>query len=103
MSFFMTLNLCVFAQNTLNAVVKDSENKNLLIGVTASIKGTSLAATSNEKGLIIIENIPDGIQEIHFSYIGFNDHIDTLEFPLKNISVIEILLKENSEELEEVV
>ncbi|NQD71851.1 TonB-dependent receptor plug domain-containing protein, partial [Sphingobacterium shayense] len=42
-------------------------------------------------------------QEIHFSYIGFNDHIDTLEFPLKNISVIEILLKENSEELEEVV
>src|SRR5690606_22706924 len=103
MSFFMTLNLCVFAQNTLNAVVKDSENKNLLIGVTASIKGTSLAATANEKGLIIIENIPDGIQEIHFSYIGFNDHIDTLEFPLKNISVIEILLKENSEELEEVV
>lgn len=103
MSFFMTLNLCVFAQNTFNAVVKDSENKNLLIGVTASIKGTSLAATSNENGLIIIENIPDGIQEIHFSYIGFNDHIDTLEFPLKNISVIEILLKENSEELEEVV
>ena len=103
MSFFMTLNLCVFAQNTLNAVVKDSENKNLLIGVTASIKGTSLAATSNEKGLIIIENIPDGIQEIHFSYIGFNDYIDTLEFPLADNSPIEILLKENSEELEEVV
>ena len=102
-SFFMTLNLCVFAQNTLNAVIRNSENKNLLIGVTASIKGTSLAATSNENGLIIIENIPDGIQEIHFSYIGFNDYIDTLEFPLADNSPIEILLKENSEELEEVV
>ena len=102
-SFFMTLNLCVFAQNTLNAVIRNSENKNLLIGVTASIKGTSLAATSNEKGLIIIENIPDGIQEIHFSYIGFNDYIDTLEFPLADNSPIEILLKESSEELEEVV
>ncbi|MGX1752877.1 TonB-dependent receptor [Sphingobacterium sp. NPDC055346] len=99
----MTLNLCVFAQNTLNAVIRNSENKNLLIGVTASIKGTSLAATSNENGLIIIENIPDGIQEIHFSYIGFNDYIDTLEFPLADNSPIEILLKESSEELEEVV
>lgn len=102
-SFFMTLNLCVFAQNTLNAVIRNSENKNLLIGVTASIKGTSLAATSNENGLIIIENIPNGIQEIHFSYIGFNDYIDTLEFPLADNSPIEILLKESSEELEEVV
>ena len=102
-AFFMTLNLCVFAQNTLNAVIRNSENKNLLIGVTASIKGTSLAATSNENGLIIIENIPDGIQEIHFSYIGFNDYIDTLEFPLADNSPIEILLKESSEELEEVV
>lgn len=103
MSFFMTLNLCVFAQNTFNAVVRNSENKNPLIGVTASIKGTSLAATSNENGQIIIVNVPDGVQEIHFSYVGFNERIDTLEFPLKDTSVIEILLKENSEELDEVV
>ena len=103
MSFFMTLNLCVFAQNNLNAVIRNSENKDPLIGVTASIKGTSLAATSNENGLIIIENVPDGVQEIHFSYVGFNERIDTLGFPLKDTSVIEILLKENSEELDEVV
>ncbi len=102
-SFFMTLNLCVFAQNTLNAIIRNSENKAPIIGVTAFIKGTSLAATSNENGLIIIANIPDGIQEIHFSYIGFNDYIDTLEFPLADNSPIEILLKESSEELEEVV
>ena len=103
MSFFMTLNLCVFAQNTFNAVVRNSENKNPLIGVTASIKGTSLAATSNENGQIIIVNVPDGVQEIHFSYVGFYERIDTLGFPLKDTSVIEILLKENSEELDEVV
>ncbi|HWK55761.1 MAG TPA: TonB-dependent receptor plug domain-containing protein [Parapedobacter sp.] len=102
-SFFMTLNLCVFAQNTLNAVVRNSENKDPLIGVTASIKGISRAATSNESGLITISNIPDGLQEIQLSYIGFNDHIDTLEFPLADNSPIEILLIESSEELEEVV
>ena len=49
-SFFMALNLCVYAQNTLNAVVKNSETKETLVGVTASVKGTSIGATSNENG-----------------------------------------------------
>jgi len=37
-SFFMALNLCVYAQNTLTAVVKSSGTKEPLIGVTASYK-----------------------------------------------------------------
>lgn len=102
-SFFMALNLCVYAQNTLNIVVKNSETKEPLIGVTTSIKGTSIGGTSNEKGQIILSNIPDGIQEIHFSYVGFEEFIEKIEFPLKDTNVIEILLKENSEELEGVV
>ncbi len=28
-SFFMALNLCVYAQNTFKAVIKDSEKKSL--------------------------------------------------------------------------
>ncbi|HUN03800.1 MAG TPA: TonB-dependent receptor, partial [Niabella sp.] len=103
MSFFMALNLCVYAQNTLNIVVKNSETKEPLIGVTTSIKGTSIGGTSNEKGQIILSNIPDGIQEIHFSYVGFEEFIEKIEFPLKDTNVNEILLKENSEELEGVV
>lgn len=102
-SFFMALNLCVYAQNTLNAVVKNSETKETLVGVTASVKGTSIGATSNENGQIKLSNIPDGLQEIHFSYIGFEDLIETIEFPLKDTSVIEILLKESSEKLDEIV
>jgi outer membrane receptor for ferrienterochelin and colicins len=87
----------------LMLLLETVKTKDPLIGVTASIKGTSLAATSNENGQIIIVNVPDGVQEIHFSYVGFYERIDTLEFPLKDTSVIEILLKENSEELDEVV
>ena len=102
-SFFMALNLCVYAQNTLNIVVKSIETNEPLNGVTASIKGTSNAATSDENGQITLSNIPDGIQEINFSYMGFNEHIETLEFPLKDKNVIEILLQESSEELDQVV
>nr|WP_315143830.1 TonB-dependent receptor [uncultured Flavobacterium sp.] len=102
-SFFMALNLCAYAQNTLNIVVKSIETNEPLNGVTASIKGTSNAATSDENGQITLSNIPDGIQEINFSYKGFNEHIETLEFPLKDKNVIEILLQESSEELDQVV
>ena len=102
-SFFMALNLCAYAQNTLNIVVKSIETNEPLNGVTASIKGTSIAATSDENGQITLANIPDGLQEINFSYMGFNEHIDTLEFPLKDKNVIEILLQESSEELDQVV
>ncbi|WP_348797861.1 TonB-dependent receptor [Flavobacterium adhaerens] len=102
-SFFMALNLCVYAQNTLNAVVKNSETKETLVGVTASVKGTSIGATSNENGQIKLSNIPDGLQEIHFSYLGFEEFVEIIKFPLKDSSIIEILLKENSEELEGVV
>src|SRR5690606_41594946 len=75
-----------FTTRRSSDLIRNSENKDPLIGVTASIKGTSLAATSNENGQIIIVNVPDGVQEIHFSYVGFNERIDTLEFPLKDTS-----------------
>lgn len=32
MSFFMALNLCVYAQNTFKAVIKDSEKKRAFNG-----------------------------------------------------------------------
>ncbi|WP_245989016.1 TonB-dependent receptor [Pelobium manganitolerans] len=99
----MALNLCVYAQSTLNAVVKNSESKEPLAGVTVSVNGTLISTTSNENGKIALSGIPAGLQKIHFSFIGFDDHIETLEFPLKDSSVIEILLKESSEELDEIV
>ncbi|AZA84577.1 TonB-dependent receptor [Chryseobacterium indologenes] len=103
LSFFMAINLCVYAQNTLKAVVKNNETKEVLVGVTASIKGTSNGAISDEKGQITLSNIPDGLQEIHFSYLGFEEFTEIIKFPLKENGIIEILLKENSEELESVV
>lgn len=102
-SFLMALNLCAYAQNTLNIVVKSIETNEPLNGVTASIKGTSIAATSDENGKITLANIPDGLQGINFNYMGFNEHIETLQFPLKDKNVIEILLQESSEELDQVV
>jgi iron complex outermembrane receptor protein len=56
-SFFMALNLCAYAQNTLNIVVKSIETNEPLNGVTVSIKGTSIAVMSDENGQITLTNI----------------------------------------------
>ncbi|WP_277633271.1 TonB-dependent receptor [Avrilella dinanensis] len=102
-SFFMALNLCVYAQNTFKAVIKDSEKKEPLMGVTAQVTGTTIATTSDENGQIILTGIPNGLQEIQFSYIGFAQRTDSFNFPLEDTAPIEILLYEQSEDLEEIV
>ncbi|MFY7938233.1 MAG: TonB-dependent receptor [Flavobacterium sp.] len=102
-SFFMTLNLCVYAQNTFKAVIKDSEKKEPLIGVTAQVTGTTIATISDENGHIILTGIANGLQEIQFSYIGFAQRTDSFNFPLEDTAPIEILLYEQSEDLEEIV
>ena len=102
-SFFMTLNLCVYAQNTFKAVIKDSEKKELLMGVTAQVTGTTIATTSDENGQIILTGIPNGLQVIQFSYVGFAQRTDSFNFPLEDTTPIEILLYESSTELDGIV
>ncbi|RRA90341.1 TonB-dependent receptor [Paenimyroides viscosum] len=102
-SFFMTLNLCVYAQNTFKAVIKDSEKKEPLMGVTAQVTGTTIATISDENGQIRLTGIANGLQEIQFSYIGFAQRTDSFNFPLEDTAPIEILLYEQSEDLEEIV
>jgi len=102
-SFFMVLNLCVYAQNTFTAVVKNSEDKEPLIGVTVQVIGTSIITTSDENGQITLTDIPNGIQEIQFDFVGFSQRKDSFNFPLQSTTPIEILIDESSTELESIV
>lgn len=102
-SFFMVLNLCVYAQNTFTAVVKDSEDKEPLIGVTVQVIGTSIITTSDENGQITLTDIPNGLQEIQFDFVGFSQRKYSFNFPLQSTTPIEILIDESSTELESIV
>lgn len=99
----MVLNLCVYAQNTFTAVVKDSEDKEPLIGVTVQVIGTSIITTSDENGQITLTDIPNGLQEIQFDFVGFSQRKDSFNFPLQSTTPIEILIDESSTELESIV
>lgn len=66
-------------------------------GVAVSVKGTSTGAITDLNGNYRL-TVPDGATLV-FSYIGFG----TQEIPIGNRSVIDVVLKEDTQGLEEVV
>lgn len=88
------------AQSTFKAYIKDDENKEALIGVTALLVGTSNGVSADVNGLVILNNIPDGKQIIRFTFVGYEERTDTLSFPLAD--TLTITLSREGDELEEI-
>lgn len=88
----------VWAQNrTVTGAVKD-ETGEALIGVSVSVKGTNTGTATDINGQFSLTNVPaDAILSI--SYIGFT----TQEISVKNQTVINVVLQEDSKMLTEVV
>jgi len=95
-----------FSQNTFKAVIKDGKTNEPLIGATVLLQGTTKGATADTNGLITLTGIPNGVQVLQFSYVGYETKLDTLTFPLTNFELIAIQLipsgKGEVEELSEV-
>ena len=92
-----------FGQNPFRASIKDSDSKDLLVGATANLKGTTIGVAANVNGIIELIDIPDGDQTIRFSYIGYKTMDRTFTFPLVSTELVEVLLERDGEELEEIV
>lgn len=91
------------AQNTLEAIVKDSETQEKLFGTTVYIKELNLSGSTDTNGTVTISNIPNGKYEIIFSLIGYEKKEIDFSFPLSNGIPVEIFLKNEKEELAEVI
>jgi iron complex outermembrane receptor protein len=93
----------VMAQSAFKVIIKDSETKEKLIGATAYIRELKLAASTDTTGTLVINNIPNGKFEIVFSYIGYDKKEINFSFPLMQQQPIEIFLKNEGNELAEVI
>lgn len=91
------------AQNQLVLSIKNAENREPVIGATVQIAGTSLGASADGNGTAVLSNIPEGQQTLLVRSIGFKEINLSLTFPLASADPIEILLKADEEELEEVI
>jgi len=87
-----------FAQSiTVEGKVKD-ENGFPLPGVTIAVKGTSQGSLTNSEGYYSM-SVSSGEANLVFSFIG----MQTLTVPVNNRSVINVVLRENLEELKSVM
>ena len=93
----------LFGQNRLEITVKDSLNREPLLGVTAVISPIEKGAISNENGEIHMENIPNGSFQLRLSYIGYATLKINLTFPLDNsVQGQTVFLVPQAEEMEEI-
>jgi len=88
----------VFSQNTFKTIIKDSSTTEILIGASASIKGTNNGALANADGEIILSNILNGKQIIRFSYVGYKTVEQEFDFPLRQ-QIEVVFLSSNTENL----
>ena len=82
----------------------DGEEAELLGGATAHVLDTTIAATADSNGLVLLENIPNGEKTIEFSLIGYFKKKIKITFPQPaNAPVPEVKLQTQAEEIDEVV
>jgi len=99
----MSVNLLAQAQNKIEIIVKDSLTNELLIGVSVSVKGTTLGTTTDANGLAKLNNVPQGAQTIVVSFIGYAKLMLNYSFPLHNVAQpITVSLLPEAEEMEEI-
>ena len=70
----------VSAQNNLKFIIKDGENKSPLAGASVTIKNIHTTIT-NASGIVEFTNVPDGKQEITFSFSGYAERTEIFVLP----------------------
>ena len=92
------------AQNTFKATIKDSTTNKNIAGATAIIKDSKIANSSNESGIIILKNIPNGQQTISISFVGYQKLEINLTFPLADsLQQQSLYLEPKQDELAQVI
>lgn len=104
-AFCFTCMFPLFAQDpasSLRGVVRTSDGKPAYL-VSVVIKELKKGVTTDEKGTYQFKNIPDGRYTIIVSYVGLETMESQVEFNSRDNRSLDFSLRENRNELEEIV
>jgi outer membrane receptor for ferrienterochelin and colicins len=90
------------AQNALVAIIKNEDTKAPLQGASVQIKSLQLSSTTNDAGVVIINNISEGKQDVEITNIGYKKTEKSFRFPLQSQDTIQLFLEAEAANLEEV-
>jgi len=90
------------AQNKLIAIIKNADTEAPLQGASVQIKSLKLSAIANDAGVVIINNLPDGKQNVEITSIGYKELEKVFSFALKSADTVQIYLEAEAANLEQV-
>ena len=99
----MLMSALVNAQNRFEAQIFDAQTNNPLVGANATVQGTTIGATTDREGKIILNNIPDGKQTILISFVGYEAREMQFQFPMDAEEPVVVYLFPKGEEMDEVI
>ncbi len=100
---FLLSSQAAFAQHRFIARITGDDTHRPLGGVTVSIPELHTGSISNDSGIAIIPQIPDGNHEIFFSSLGYEKREIALEFPRPGNDTLNISLEPSGKELQNIV
>jgi len=88
----------IFAQHAVKGTVVDSKSQETIIGASVVVEGTTIGTTTDFDGNFSL-SAPNGNVKLKISYVGYV----AVVIPVDNKGVIKVELKENTQNLDEVV
>jgi len=61
------------AQNSFKAIVKNDNTKEPLEGATVRVKGLQIGGATNDSGIAVLQNIPNGKFVVEISNVGYQN------------------------------
>jgi outer membrane receptor for ferrienterochelin and colicins len=98
---FLTLSLFCNAQTYYKVFVKDSKTKTAITDALVNIG--AIGNSTDSSGFVMLTGIPDGRQPIHAAALGYNEQVDTLQFPMGRSDTAIIYLVQSEDEMEELI
>jgi len=89
------------AQNVIKGVVVDSERNTQLKGVVVKVKENTMSTLTNENGVFILQNLPNGAYVLEISFSGYETQNFPVELSGMTVDLGNILLYEDLTEEED--
>lgn len=95
--FCIFISNVAFGQNDFTATIIDEETEEPLVGARIVIEGTALGALADDNGQIKIQGVPNGIQVLTTTYIGYETRTDSFTFPYDGPQPVVLELESDNE------
>lgn len=93
--------LCAQPGGNLRGTIKDGSGE-ILPGASVLVKGSTRGASTDINGAYLLQNIPQGRQEIRVSYLGYEDVVKTLEIEAGKTLIYDVVMKNLAQSIEQV-